>query len=241
MKYSLKFFIAIIVLATVFNGSLWYFFSSKKSAFEVYDISKVAKITNFLEQISPGFAKDLQLMVKKNNAPSWGCGPTSYALAKIINKKFFNDELLIDTFYDQDPYEIVQRFGFIKYKNANEEIVGDHAWLEIYVHDKMIVVDPTVAQYGKYQGLVYEVFDLGDPDIHAKLFNKYGILDARLSVLLRKVSNKIPINDIPYPGLYIDPNDMEYYQGVLTLRNTVSLGREPVSWKPWVDYFMARY
>ena len=66
-------------------------------------------------------------------------------------------------------------------------------------------------------------------------------MDARLSVLMRKVLNHLPVKEVPYPGLDIDPNDLDYYEGVLILRNTVSLGKEPISWKPWVDYFMARY
>lgn len=241
MKHPSKFFIIIIVLVSCLNISLWYFLSPIKTFKESRDTAKIYKITSFLDQISPNFTRDLEAMVKKENAPSWGCGPSSYALARIINKKFFNNELIIDVFYDQDPYEIVQRFGFIKYKRDSEEITGDHAWIEVYIHDKMIVVDPTVAQYGDYKGIVYEVFDLGDSDIHNKLKDKYGILDARLSILLRKVLNKFPIDEVPYPGLYIDPNDVEYYKGISALRNTVSLGKEPISWKPWVDYFMAKY
>lgn len=236
-----NFFTIIIVLVSFLNISFWYFFSPIKIFEEKRDTAKIYKITSFLDQISPNFTRDLETMVKKENAPSWGCGPSSYALAKIINKKFFNNELIVDVFYDQDLYEIVQRFGFIKYKRDSEEITGDHAWIEVYIHDKIIVIDPTVAQYGNYKGIVYDVFDLGDPDIHSKLKNKYGILDARLSVLLRKVLNKLPIDEVPYPGLYIDPNDIEYYKGISVLRNTVSLGKEPISWKPWVDYFMAKY
>lgn len=241
MKNSSKIFIVIIILVSFLNISLWYFFSPIKTFEEKRDTAKIYKITSFLDQISPNFTRDLEAMVKKENAPSWGCGPSSYALAKIINKKFFNNELTVDVFYDQDPYEVVQRFGFIKYKRDSEEITGDHAWIEVYIHDKIIVIDPTVAQYGNYKGIVYEVFDLGDPDIHNKLKDKYGILDARLSVLLRKVLNKLPIDEVPYPGLYIDPKDIEYYKGISTIRNTVSLGKEPISWKPWVDYFMAKY
>lgn len=232
----------LVLIASLVNVSLWYFWRSRQISEENKDLAKIEKITGFLNQISPKFTKDLEVMVKKNDVPSWGCGPTSYALGKIINKKFFNDQLNIDVFYDENPYEIVQRFGFIKYKDkSGETITGDHAWLEVYIHDKVIVIDPTVAQYGKYHGIVYEVFNLGEPDIHQKLEDKYGILDARLSVLVRKVLNKIPVGDTPYPGLYIDPADIDYYQGVFALRNTVSLSKEPISWKPWVDYFMAKY
>lgn len=241
MKYFSKPIVIIIVSVFLLNITLWYFLSPSQIFKGSRDTVRISQITNFLDRISPSFTEDLKVLVKKNSAPSWGCGPASYSLAKIINKKFFNDELTIDVFYDQDPYEIVQRFGFIKYKRDSEEVTGDHAWIEVYIHDKVIVIDPTVAQYGNYRGIVYDVFDLGDPDIHNKLKEKYGILNARLSVLVRKVLNKIPVDEIPYPGLYIDPNDIDYYRGVSALRNTVSLGKEPISWKPWVDYFTSKY
>lgn len=244
MKYFSRLWVIIIIIsASLLNVSLWYFFSPQQVFKEGGDMAKISKITGFLDQISPDFTKDLEAWVEKNKSPSWGCGPTSYALGKIINKKFFNNELIIDAFYDQNPYEIVQRFGFIKYKRDGEEITGDHAWIEVYLHDKMIMIDPTADQYqkGNIKGIAYEVFDLGDPDIHNKLKDKYGILEARLSILMRKVLNKIPVDEIPYPGLTIDPQDIPYFQQVFALRNTVSLGREPISWKPWVDYFTSKY
>ena len=87
MKHLPKSLIAVIILASLFNLSVWYFLGPKKTFKEVRHAAKVAEITSWLDQISPNFIKDLETMVKKNHAPSWGCGPTSYALAKIINKR----------------------------------------------------------------------------------------------------------------------------------------------------------
>lgn len=241
IKTGLRAFIISAVILSLLNISLWYFFSPKAIFEGNSDSKKIQKITDFLDEISPTFTQDLKTIVKNNNAPSWGCGPVSYALAKIINKKFFNDELIIDALYDNDHYEIVQRFGFVKFQSGSEEITGDHAWLEIYLGDKMIYVDPTIAQYGRSNGLAYEVTPVGAPQFKEMLKEKYGILDARLSIMLRKVSNKIPTNEMPYPGITIDAQDLDYFKGVLALRNTVSLGKEPSEWLPWVNYFITKY
>jgi len=226
---------------SILNISLWYFFNPKEVLGKSSDSKKIQKITDFLDEISLSFTQDLKTIVKNNNAPSWGCGPVSYALAKIIDKKFFNNELTIDALYDNDPYEIVQRFGFVKFKSGSEEITGDHAWLEIYLGNQMIFVDPTIAQYSRSNGIAYEVTQVGTPQFKDSLKEKYGILDARLSVMMRKVKNNIPVDEMPYPGITINPQDLDYFKGVLALRNTVSLGKEPSEWVPWVNYFLAKY
>jgi len=49
---------------------------------------KIKDIETYLDSISSSYMVDEQALAKQNNLPSWGCGPSSYALAKILNKNF---------------------------------------------------------------------------------------------------------------------------------------------------------
>ena len=124
---------------------------------------------------------------------------------------------------------------------GGKPIVGDHAWLEVYFKDTMLFIDPTIAQYGKVQGIAHERFTIGDPEIKKQLREKYGIIDNRLSILVRKYTSHIPNDQPPYPGMGIDPKDAEYFLHIADTRNIVSLGREPESWKPWVEELLKKY
>ena len=148
---------------------------------------------------------------------------------------------MIDALYDNEPYEITERFGFAQFMENGQEVTGDHAWIEIYLKDKLIFIDPTIAQYGKTDGIAFEIFAIGDPNIKTTLKNKYNIIDDRISILVRKINRGIPVNDPPYPGMGIEPKDIAYFQEVVKLRNTVSLGQEPDTWKPWIVDLVKKY
>ncbi len=205
------------------------------------DLQKIESIKNYIQSISISFAKDVKTLAIEENLPSWGCGPSSYALAQIINKKFFNNQLIVDALYDNEPYEIVERFGLVQFQDGKEQTTGDHAWVEVFVKNKLIFIDPTIAQYGKGTGIAFETFDLGDPNIKDILKTKYGVIDVRISLLVRKVMNNIPINQLPYPGMTIDPNYLNYFKRVFDLRNTVSIGHEPEGWEKWVSILESKY
>lgn len=222
----------------VLNVAQWFWINNSRNTAED---KKIKAIHAFVDSISDSYIKDLKDLVRKTKVPSWGCGPSSYALAKIINDKFFNSQLTIDALYDNDPYEIVEHFGFVKFDQGGKKVIGDHAWVEIYIKDKFLFIDPTISQYGTTKGIAFEIFGIGDPTIKTYLEQKYNIVDYRISILVRKIEYHIPIDQEPYPGYSIAPQDLAYYKEVNNIRNIVSLGREPVAWKDWVNYLSSHY
>ena len=239
---SFKVFIIVVVSILSIGG---YFVSREKSVpkgvMTVDDLTKIESIRSYISSISDDFTKDVQALAKENKVPSWGCGPSSYALAQLINRKFFANDLMVDVLYDNEPYEVIERFGLVEFVDGKEKTTGDHAWVEVYIKNKILFIDPTIAQYGKVSGIAFEAFNVGDPSIKSILKDKYGVIDNRVTILLRKVLNKIPIDQPPYPGMGIDPNYLAYFKNVVELRNTVSIGREPDSWSKWTDYLVGKY
>lgn len=195
------------------------------------DTQLTSEIEKYLDFISPSLTPAIKSLATKNNLPSWGCGPSSYALAETINKKFFDSKLRIDAAYNNQPYEIVERFGFA---TAKDHSVVDHAWLEIYLGNVFLFIDPTVGQFGKINGIAYHVFKVGDSNIPKVLLNEYGIVDERLSLLVNKAVNRVPVDQSPYPGVAIDPKYVQYYLLVLQDRNTVDQGQVPDNWKDFI-------
>lgn len=199
-------------------------------------------IERYLDAISPDYIAAVQSLARQNGVPSWGCGPSSYALATLINRKFFQNKLTIDASYNNQPYEIVERFGFVKEKTYTVNYgVTDHAWLELYLRDKFIFIDPTIAQFGKYHSIAYEVFSVGDPTITQTLNSTYSIMDVRFRILMQKVIDRIPAEQEPYPGATINSSSMPYYLQVLQARNVLDSGLEPPQWKDWVDSILKEF
>lgn len=202
--------------------------------------AKILEIESYLDSISPSYITNVQALAKANDLPSWGCGPSSYALAKILNKKFFDNELTISASYNNNidnDYQIIERFSLAQ----KGEAIGDHAWLEIYMGDKFIFIDPTIGQFGKINKIAYQVFDTGNPDISDLLRKEYGIDDIRLSLLIPKVINRVPASADPYPGITIDKNYISYFLQVMDNRNQVNEGIMPQEWKVWVDALYNKY
>ena len=198
----------------------------------------ISQIEGYLDSISPSYLADEQSLAKQYNIPSWGCGPSSYALAEILNKKFFNNKFPINAAYDSnEPYQIVERFSL--HQEGNE--VGDHNWLEIYFKDQFLFVDPSIGQFGHINKIAYEQFTAGDTSIPGTLKAKYGIIDLRLSLLIQKTVNRVPASSDPYPGVYIDSNLVSYYMGVYDDRNDVANHVIPADWKDWVSFLVNKY
>lgn len=196
------------------------------------------EIETYLDSISEPYITDVQKLANEYHWPSWGCGPSSYALAKIINKKFFDDQLTISASYsNNDQVHIVERFGLAK----SGERVGDHSWLEIYIQDKFLFIDPTIGQFGKIHTIAHQVFTVGDPTIQNTLKEKYSIEDVRLVLLVKKVVDRVPISQEPYPGMIIDQKSISYFLKVMEYRNDVNDGIEPDEWKAWVASLTKKY
>lgn len=246
---SKVFIIVLLCLSLVVNVYQWYRLGSaqlKQSSAHSNDAQKtqanddstIQEIENYLDAISYSFTADVQTLAKQYGIPSWGCGPSSYALAKIIDKKFFDDQLSIQATYAGNPYEIIERFSFAK--TTNSEAV-DHAWLEIYLHDKMLFIDPTIGQFGKINGIAYQEFKVDDTTISRTLNKNYDIIDDRLLLLVQKAINRVPQNQEPYPGIQISPSELDYYLKVKEARDTVNQGGLPQDWEEWVDKLLAKY
>lgn len=200
-------------------------------------------IEAYLDSISPEYLTDIQALAKEDGLPSWGCGPASFSLAKILNKKFFDNKVAIYASYTNHPNEIVERFSFVHYNPLKMQGAGgsDHAWLEIYFGNKFLFVDPTIGQFGKYDKIMYEVFTVGDSTISDTLRQKYGIEDIRLKQLVQKAVNRIPTAQEPYPGMSLLPSTINYYLQVVKDRDTVDSGNTPKTWQRWVDTLTKKY
>jgi hypothetical protein len=203
---------------------------------------KISEIESYLDQISPQFIIDVKNLAAQYNIPSWGCGPSSYALGKILNHKFFGDKLTLDGTYDNQPYEIVQRFGLAGiYDSKGVFIIQDHAWIEIYLRDKLLFIDPTDAQFGNTNKIAYEVFEVGDPNMAVVLKSKYNIVDYRISLLVQKTINRIPASQQPYPGVLIPQQNLDYFLGVVDTKKIILSGGEPDNWDYWTNTLTKKY
>ncbi len=212
--------------------------SSRGTTLTYDDDKKIADIEAYLDTLSPKLIPVVQAMAKESNLPSWGCGPTSYAVAKLINQKFFDDNLSINGTYRNSHYEIVERFRFAIVPPAGSGLEAggiDHNWIEVYLNDKFIFIDPTIGQFGRYNKIVYEVFTIGDPTISNTLQEKYGIGDMQVKVLLKKSADRVPKENDPYAGYALSAEDIPYYMKVIDTQNDVNSGIEPEIWKSWVD------
>jgi hypothetical protein len=244
--------LAVVALALVLlvslAGNAYLFFLFKKSRAQTPKVQaqslginadqSFGDIERYLTSISPSYVADVQSMAAKNGLPSWGCGPASYSLAKIIDQKFFSNKLSVVAAYDaKDPDEIVQRFSF----HQSGDSVEDHAWLEIYLGNKFLFVDPTIGQFGKTTGIAYQVFNVNDANIASELQSQYGISDMRLSLLVQKAVNRVPTSQEPYPGYALDPGTLNYYLQAYDDRNDVNNGKQPADWDSWVSYLVPKY
>src|SRR4029078_473409 len=99
----------------------------------------------------------------------------------------------------------------------------------------MLFIDPTIAQFGKVNGIIHEVYSAGDQNISKTLETKYNLMDVRFKLLLNKAINRVPVDQQPYPGLTIIPDAMTYYMQVLNDRNDVAGGQVPKEWEGWVN------
>ncbi len=242
---------SLLAISVAANGYLSYrllkppakapVFAANTSPPTIDEDASTAQIETYLDSISSSYLADEQYLAKADNIPSWGCGPSSYSLAKIIDQKFFNNSLKIAAAYnDEDPTtdEIVERFGL--HEDSKGTII-DHAWLEIYYQKEFLFVDPTIGQFGQINKIAYQIFQVSDANIGSELKSNYGIVDIRLSRLVQKQVNRIPTDQEPYPGVSISQNVLDYYIQVEDDRNDVADGKEPADWTTWDQYLISRY
>ena len=195
-------------------------------------------IERYVTSVSPSYVGDVRTLAAKNNLQSWGCGPASYSLAKIIDQKFFGNKLAIVAAYNsKDPYQIVERFGF----HQDGDSVTDHAWLEIYMGNKFLFVDPTIGQFNGSTNIAYQVFNVSDKNISQELKDGYGIADMRMSLLVQKAIDRVPATQQPYPGYALEPGTLDYYLQAYDDRNDVNEGKQPPGWDSWVQYLVPKY
>ena len=112
---SFKLFIVTVLIFIVFYGYLFkHFGDGPGNIITKEDVVKIELIRNYVNSISDDFMKDVEMLAKDKNLVSWGCGPSSFAIASIIDRKFFDNNLGIDSLYDKEPVELIERFGFIQ-------------------------------------------------------------------------------------------------------------------------------
>lgn len=207
------------------------------------DAQKISDIQHFLDSISTDYISEVKSLSEKYKIPSWGCGPSSFALAELINKKFFENKLRVDASYDNHPYEMLIRGGFAA---ANPQHLADvnsvdHAWIEIYFKDQMLFIDPTIAQFGKANKIAYATFKVGDPNISNILHDQFGIYDVRLRLMVKKAVARAPEGAEPYPGQSINPDYLEYYRKAAEDLNMLDEGKIPDEWKDWIKTLESKF
>lgn len=247
-KVGVTFYIASIALLLTLGQFGWQIYTTRTQNapiifWQIDDDKKIIEIGEYLDSISPQFITTVTALAEENNVPSWGCGPSSYALAKVLNQKFFDNELPIGATYHGNTHEIVERFSFAfqNQESKKDQHMVDHAWLEIYFDNRFMYIDPTIGQFGNYDKIVYEVFNVGDPEVQTIMLQKYGLADIRLKTLVQKVVNRVPASQEPYPGITIDPSMIDYYLQSVKERDEVDHGGEPVEWHAWIATILARF
>jgi len=244
IKRHAKAELAILLLASIAFNS-WQFIKYRKpevllplQGVNINTNQSISQIEAYLVSITPSYMQDEQTLAKQAGIPSWGCGPSSYALAVILNKKFFNDKLPINASYESnEPYQIVELFSLHEQNNE----IADHNWLEIYYKDQFLYVDPSIAQFGYINKIAYQEFNVSDPNISNELQSAYGIVDLRIGLLLNKAIDRVPAADNPYPGVAIDPTLIGYYTQIYDDRNDVEDHKVPSDWVNWVNFLVNKY
>ncbi len=250
-KNKYAFFAGIAIVAVVLGLiNTFLIFSNTKTVRSVKhvftltdDDKKISEIEKYLDEISPEFIAEVKRLSEENKVPSWGCGPSSYALAKIINARFFNNKLPFVSAYNSKNHDIVERFSFA-FKDSNgvkNSTLVDHAWLEIYFNNKFLFIDPTAGQFGRYDKIVYEVFNIEDKNIQKTLLDKYNIADIRLTLLVNKTVNRIPPSQDPYPGISLSRDTIDYFLKSVEERDEVNNGDEPPEWESWVSSLLDKF
>jgi hypothetical protein len=236
--------LAVFLLASI-ALNIWQFIKYKKpevllplQGVNINTNQSISQIEAYLGSINQSYMQDEQTLAKQADIPSWGCGPSSYAMAVILNKRFFDDKLPINASYESsEPYQIVERFSLHEQNNQ----IADHNWLEIYYKNQFLYVDPSIAQFGYINKIAYQEFNVSDPNISNELKSNYGIVDLRIGLLLNKAIDRVPAADNPYPGVAIDPNLIGYYTQIYDDRNDVEDHKIPAEWVTWVNFLVNKY
>lgn len=107
----------------------------------------------YLRQIETPLIGNLKEWATAHNWPAWLCGPTSYALAREMDDRFFGGELPITgTPSSGDCIVIVA--GVVRIPEGGGACrLEDHAWIEIHWRGLRVFVDPTYSQFD-HQGSI---------------------------------------------------------------------------------------
>ena len=109
-------------------------------------VQKLQRMDDTFHAISPHLSAYCRDWAKKNDWPTWLCGPTSFAIARYTNHRFFSDTLPITTQYmKQDHIQLMVGAVYVPTGDGNYR-VGDHVWIEVYWDNLIIFIDPTYSQ-----------------------------------------------------------------------------------------------
>ena len=116
-----------------------------------------------MKQISPGLSSFCRNWAKENGHPTWLCGPTSYALADALNRKYFESKLpiVLDRLPGPDCIQIVLGVALVPTGSGDYRVM-DHVWIQIYWRNLIIMVDPTFSQFDNLDRVVFAWFDDND-------------------------------------------------------------------------------
>jgi len=113
----------------------------------------------YCEAVSPGLCAELDRWAAENDWPTWLCGPTSYALAVELDRRFFDGELPIVA----EPTGgdcIVLKLALLQTPlGGGRYFTGDHVWIEIHWRGLVMIVDPTITRTDGLRSICFAWFD----------------------------------------------------------------------------------
>lgn len=113
----------------------------------------------YAEDVSPGLCAELDRWATERGWPTWLCGPTSWAMATELDRRFFAGELpIVATPTGGDC--IVMRLGVARTPlGGGQYHYTEHVWIEIHWRGLIILVDPTYSQFDRLNTVVFAWFD----------------------------------------------------------------------------------
>lgn len=204
-------------MVVLFCLSLIFVWSFAHRLDEYYVVDRRGHIQDYLNGISPSVVYTCDLWAMTHQSNSWLCGPTSYAVAKELNRRFFSDQLPIcsSRLY---PNCIVIRLGVFRSPlGLGHYVPTEHVWVEVYWHGQILFVDPTYAQFDRQGSMAYAWFVEGDK-------TSMDVVEFKRFLRLYPLTKK----DLELIGP-LEKMDAEVYRVMLLLDS----GKVPQNWLEW--------
>ena len=171
----------------------------------------------YCEAVSPGLCAELDRWATENNWPTWLCGPTSYALAVELDRRFFDGELPIVATPTGGDCIVIKLALLQTPLGGGQYHTGDHVWIEIHWRGLVMVVDPTITRTDGLRSICFAWFDE----------NTDG--EKRMALFKSLLRMKEPDDELV--RLLAEPE--KYRAEAAATRQALAAGRPPQAWLLW--------